>query len=251
MSPSEAPSSGLWSLDMPSSPRSHDSALPQSQDQQGGAASQPGHSLDPENMSVEKDGSVHAEGSGSPQQGRAAEGTDAQSNLAPGDHAEVKDLSTSTPSMDKGLALGGGPALSAFEGHPKVTDASQKTPLPKKETSGQEERVLVSVKQVGGHVLHPVSCGSDVSTLSGTCSLDRSGQGSLSVTPLWLVPIEARAKARHLDTMTQGLGGLCFFQPTDAAASRVKKAGKETRDGAQKQILSPVSPAVSKDRDQV
>lgn len=137
---------------MPSSPGSHDSALPQSQAQQGGAASQPGHSLDPENMPVEKDGSVHTEGNGSPQQGRAAEGTDAQSNLAPSDHAEVKDLSTSTPSVDKGLALGGGPALSAFEGHPKVTEASQKAPLPesKEETSGQEEKVLVSVKQVGG-----------------------------------------------------------------------------------------------------
>nr|XP_034361931.1 E3 ubiquitin-protein ligase RNF213 [Arvicanthis niloticus] len=182
MSPSEAPSSGLWSLDMPSSPGPHDSALPQSQAQQGGAASQPGHSLDPENMPVEKDGSVHAEGNGSPQQGRAAEGTDAQSNLAPSDHAEVKDLSTSTPSVDKGLALGVGPALSAFEGHPKVTEASQKAPLPesKEETSGQEEKVL----------------------------------------------------------------------PTDAAANRVKKAGKETRDDAQKQIPSPVSPAASKDRGQ-
>lgn len=250
---------------MPSSPGSHDSALPQNQAQQDGAASQPGDSLDPENMPMEKDGSVHTEASSSPQQGQAAEGTDAQSNLAPSDHAEVKDLNTSKPLVDKGLALEGGPALSAFKGHPKMTDASQKAPLPesKGETSGQEEKVLVSVKQAGGEpqgvglccgacfTASAVSYWSGVSTISGTCSLDRAGQGSLSVTPLWLVPTEARAKAFHFITMTQGLGGLCFFQPIDAAANPVKKAGKETRDNAQKQKPLPVSPTASKDGDQV
>lgn len=113
ISSSEAPSSGLWSLDMPPSPGSHNSALPQNQAQQGGAASQPGHPLDTENMPME-DGFVHTEGSGSPLQGQAAERTDAQSNLAPSDLAEVKDLNTSKPSVDKGLPLDGGPALSAF-----------------------------------------------------------------------------------------------------------------------------------------
>ncbi|XP_028640286.1 E3 ubiquitin-protein ligase RNF213, partial [Grammomys surdaster] len=144
ISSSEAPSSGLWSLDMPSSPGSHDSALPQNQAQQDGAASQPGHSLDPENVPMEKDGSVHAEGSDSPQQGQVAEGTDAQSNLVPSNHTEVKDLNISKPSVDKGLGLEGGPALSAFGGLPKMTDASQKAPLPesKGETCGQEEKVL-------------------------------------------------------------------------------------------------------------
>ena len=142
ISSSEAPSSGLWSLDMPPSPGSHNSALPQNQAQQGGAASQPGHPLDTENMPME-DGFVHTEGSGSPLQGQAAERTDAQSNLAPSDLAEVKDLNTSKPSVDKGLPLDGGPALSAFKGHPKMTDASQKAPLPesKGETSGQEKKV--------------------------------------------------------------------------------------------------------------
>lgn len=154
---------------MPSSPGSHDSALPQNQAQQGGAASQPGPSLDTENMPVEKDGSVHTKGSGSPLQGQTAERTDAQSYLVPSDHAEVKDINTSKPSVDKGLPLEGGPALSALESHPKMADASQKAPLPesKGETPGQEEKVPVSVKQAGGeqqgigngggHVLCPLS----------------------------------------------------------------------------------------------
>ncbi|XP_029401802.1 E3 ubiquitin-protein ligase RNF213 isoform X2 [Mus pahari] len=181
ISSSEAPSSGLWSLDMPPSPGSHDSTLPQNPAQQGGAASQPGHSLDTENMPME-DGSVHTEGSSSPLLGQAAECKDAQSNLAPSDHAAVKDLNTSKPSVDKGLPLEGGPALSAFKGHPKMSDASQKAPLTesKGETSGQEEKV----------------------------------------------------------------------PPIDAAASLVKTAGKETGDDVRKQKPLPVSPAISKDRDQ-
>ncbi|XP_052050777.1 E3 ubiquitin-protein ligase RNF213 isoform X2 [Apodemus sylvaticus] len=143
ISSSAAPSSGLWSLDMPSSPGSHASALPQNQAQQGCAAGQPGHSLDTEKVPMEKDGPVHAEGSGGPVQGQAADLTDAQSNPAPTDHTEVKDLNTSKPSADKGLPLEGDPALAAVEDHPKMT-ASQKAPLPesKGETSGQADKVL-------------------------------------------------------------------------------------------------------------
>lgn len=136
---------------MPSSPGSHASALPQNQAQQGCAAGQPGHSLDTEKVPMEKDGPVHAEGSGGPVQGQAADRTDAQSNPASTDHTEGKDLNTSKPSADKGLPLEGDPVLVAVEDHPKMT-ASQKAPLPesKGETSGQADKVLVSVKQAGG-----------------------------------------------------------------------------------------------------
>lgn len=122
-------SSGLWSLDLPSGPESHNSALPQNQAQQGGTADQPGHSLDTVKMPVEKDGSVCVEGSGSSLQGPVAEGPEeAQRNPAPSDYVEVKDLNTSNPSVDKG---------------PKMTDASQKASLPESrgEQSGHGEKV--------------------------------------------------------------------------------------------------------------
>lgn len=218
-------------------------------------ASQPGHSLDTENMSME-DGSVHTDGSGSPLRGQAAGCTDAQSNLAPSDHAEVKDLNTSKPLVDKGLPLEGAPALSAFKGHPQMTDASQKAPLPesKGETSGQEEKVPVSVKQPG---TWPQGMGYQgglclVGPMSphslGLAPWTGQGRAPFLVTPLRLMPTEAKA-FRIIDTMT--LGGLCFFQPIDAAASPVKIAGKETGDDVQKQKPSPVSPVTSKDGDQV
>lgn len=243
---------------MPPSPGSHNSALPQNQAQQGGAASQPGHPLDTEIMPME-DGFVHTEGSGSPLRGQAAERTDAQSNLAPSDLAEVKDLNTSKPSVDKGLPLDGGPALSAFKGHPKMTDASQKAPLPesKGETSGQEKKVPVSVKQTGtwqqgmgyGDGLCLVGPMSPHSL--GLAPWTGQDRAPLSVTSLWLVPTEVRARAFCIiDTMTQGLDGFCFFQPIDAAASPVKTAGKETED-VRKPKPSPVSPVASKDGDQV
>lgn len=145
-------SSGLWSLDLPSGPGSHNSALPQNQAQQGGTANQPGHSLDTVKMPVEKDGSACVEGSGSSLRGPVAEGPeDAQRNPAASDYVEVKDLKTSNPSVDKG---------------PKMTDASQKASLPesKGEQPGHGEKVPVSGKQAGGeqqgggHVLGAQLC---------------------------------------------------------------------------------------------
>ncbi|XP_055448252.1 E3 ubiquitin-protein ligase RNF213 isoform X2 [Psammomys obesus] len=144
-------SSGLWSLNMPSSPGSQDPALPQNQAQQGGAGSQPGQSLDTVKIPVEE------VGSSSPLQGQTAKGTGsgtgggAQKDPASNDLLEVKDPNTSKPSVDKGLLQegGSGPALSVFEGHLKGTDVSQKarSPESKGEKSGPQKEVPVSGKQ--------------------------------------------------------------------------------------------------------
>lgn len=150
-SPSEAgpppsASSGLWSLDIPSSPGSQDSALPRNQARQGGVGSQPGQALD-----TEEDGSVRAEGNSTHRRGHAVRGTDrgtgggAQGDPVPSNPTEVKGLSTSKPSVDEGLPQKGdrGPALSASEGPCKDTGASQRAPLPesKGETSGHKKEV--------------------------------------------------------------------------------------------------------------
>lgn len=90
-----------------------------------------------------------------------------------------------------------------------------------------------------------MSCDPDVSALSGTCSLDRKGQGSpLSYSPYGRCLLKPEFKF----WVVSSLG---FFQPIDTAANPVKRARKETRDDVQKQKPSPVSLATSKDRDQV
>ncbi|XP_057630023.1 E3 ubiquitin-protein ligase RNF213-like [Chionomys nivalis] len=136
-------SSGLWSLDMPSSLGSQDSALAQNQVQQAGVGSQPGQSQHTVTMPMEN-GSVHAAGSSLPLQGHSGTGTDSgigggtQRNADPSNHTEVKGLSTSKASMDKDLPQEGhcGPAPSACKGPAKVTDAVQSAPLP--ESKGQK-----------------------------------------------------------------------------------------------------------------
>ncbi|XP_052615833.1 E3 ubiquitin-protein ligase RNF213 isoform X2 [Peromyscus californicus insignis] len=138
--------SGLWSLDVPSSPGSQDSALPQKQAHQGGVGSQPGQSLDA--VAVEEDGPVHAEGSSIPLQGHTVKGTDsdtgdgAQRDPVPSSHTEVKDRNTSQPSVHKGLPQDGdcGPAISACKGPPKVTDASPRAPLPESKGAKSEHK---------------------------------------------------------------------------------------------------------------
>ncbi|CAH6776517.1 Rnf213 [Phodopus roborovskii] len=111
-------SSGLQSLDIPSSLESQDSALPQDRAQQGGVGSQPRQSLDAVNVSMEEDGSVHAKASSVPLQ----------------------------PSVDKGLPRDGdpGPALSACKGPGAGTGASQKAPESKGEKSEHKEELAAS-----------------------------------------------------------------------------------------------------------
>lgn len=145
--------SGLWSLDVPSSPGSQDSALPQKQAHQGGVGSQAGQSLDTVAMSVEEDGPVHAEGSSIPLQGHTVKGTGshtgggAQRDPVPSSHTEVKDPNTSKPSVHKGLPQDGdrGPAISASKGPPKVTDASLRAPLPESKGAKSEHKEEVPV----------------------------------------------------------------------------------------------------------
>ncbi|KAL6038048.1 hypothetical protein STEG23_019389 [Scotinomys teguina] len=145
--------SGLWSLDVPSNPGSPDSALPQKQAHQGSVGNRPDQSLDTVTMSVEEDGSVHAEGSSFPPQGHTVIGVDsdigdgAQRDPVPSNHTEVKDLSTSKPSVDKGLPPEGdcGPALSAHKDLPQVTDASQRAPLPESKGVKSEHKEEVPV----------------------------------------------------------------------------------------------------------
>lgn len=161
-SPSEAgpppsASSGLWSLDIPSSPGSQDSALPRNQARQGGVGSQPGQALD-----TEEDGSVRAEGNSTHRRGHAVRGTDrgtgggAQGDPVPSNPTEVKGLSTSKPSVDEGLPQKGdrGPALSASEGPCKDTGASQRAPLPesKGETSGHKKEVPLIAEPAASEV---------------------------------------------------------------------------------------------------
>lgn len=240
---------------MPSSPGSQDSALPQNQAQQAGAGSQAGQSLDTVKIPVEE------VGSSSPLQGQTAEGTGsgtggvAQKDPAPSDLPEVKDPNTSKPSVDKGLSRegGSGPALSVLEGCLKETDVSQKAPAPdsKGEKSEPEEDVPVSGKQASevssrkwgpgvGHVLCPW-------LWPPWDLLPGQGRDALCHSTFWLT--EATVEVLHF--VTQGSDALCFFQPTNTTGKAVKKAGKETADNAQKQKPSPVSPAASKDRDQV
>ncbi|XP_035293735.1 E3 ubiquitin-protein ligase RNF213 isoform X3 [Cricetulus griseus] len=187
-----SPTSGLWSLDTPSSLGSQDSALPQNQaQQQGGVGSQPGQSLATLHMPMEEGGSVLAEGNSSPLQGHTVKGTDsgpqggAQRDPVPSNHTGVKDLNTSKPSVDKGLPPEGdcGPALSASKGPCKDTDASQRAPLPESKGEKSEHKEEVSL----------------------TAELAASE------------PIDATAKA----------------------AKPERTDGKETRDNAQKQKLSP------------
>lgn len=107
-----------------------------------------------------------------------------------------------------------------------------------------------------GHSLCPWLCGSDV-FLSSWHVPPWTGQGRAEfpsqLRTLQLVLTEATKSVFHF--VTQGLGGLCFFQGTEASgkvATPVREAGKEeTRNSAQKQKPSPVSPAASKEPDQV
>ncbi|XP_008588585.1 PREDICTED: E3 ubiquitin-protein ligase RNF213, partial [Galeopterus variegatus] len=128
--------SSPWSPNMLSSRGSRDTALPQSQAQHSGPASQPSHPLGAGMTSLVCDSpTAQPEGHSSPAQDLtaggvgAATGGEAQSSSTPQDQTEGKDHDNPIPSGGRGLsqerASQTTPTSPTCEGHPGAEDAAQ------------------------------------------------------------------------------------------------------------------------------